>query len=55
MTPGSAPGNGQGPLTARESWIGYPVGGEAKNYGNFITSVRNANLGVTRALAAIKP
>ncbi len=33
---------------------GFKTGGEERNYGDFITSVRNANLTVMQALAAAK-
>ncbi|MBK5295262.1 MAG: putative Ig domain-containing protein [Acidobacteriia bacterium] len=34
-----------------DSW-GYPTGGEERDFGNFIDSVRNANLAIWQALAA---
>ncbi len=45
--------NGQEAVIARgtDPW-GFPTGGEAANYGDFLNSVRSANLNVLRSLIA---
>jgi hypothetical protein len=38
--------------TGKDSW-GFPVGGEERDYGDFISSVKKANLGVLERLREI--